>query len=131
MIVDTSAIIAILKREPGSDRIQALLEQGPPLWMSAVNYVETSQIVDGGRAGVIASVLDTLFSELGIQIIAFTESQAIIAREAFNQFGKGMGSRAGLNICDCCAYALAKATGEPLLFVGDDFSHTAIIPALA
>ncbi|MGB3330373.1 MAG: type II toxin-antitoxin system VapC family toxin [Thermomicrobiales bacterium] len=125
-----STIIAVLKREPGSDRIEKVLESTRDLHMSAVNHLETCQIVDCGRTGAPSPDLDTLFAELGIQIEAFTADHALIARAAFNRFGKGMGSRAGLNICDCCAYALAKATGEPLLFVGDDFTHTDIPPAL-
>ncbi|MGC4192091.1 MAG: type II toxin-antitoxin system VapC family toxin [Thermomicrobiales bacterium] len=130
MIVDTSAIIAVLKREAERDAILTLLESTVDLRMSAVNRLETCQIVDGGRIGVASSALDALFAELGITIEAFTSNHAAIARAAFNTYGKGMGAWAGLNICDCCAYALAKATGEPLLFVGDDFSHTDLVPAL-
>lgn len=131
MIVDSSAIIAVLKHEPERDVILALLEGSEGLRMSAVNWLETCQIVDGGRLGSISTDLDALFAEFEIRIEAFTSEHAVIARMAFNTYGKGMGARAGLNICDCCAYALAKATGEPLLFVGDDFTHTDLVPALA
>jgi ribonuclease VapC len=97
--------------------------------VSAANFVETALVIDGSRDPIASRRFDDLVKEARIAIEPVTEAQARIAREAYRDFGKGSGHPAKLNFGDCFAYALAKTTGEPLLFKGDDFIHTDIIPA--
>ena len=97
--------------------------------ISAATYVEIGAVIDGGRDPVASRLVDELLATAGIVIEPVTEAQARIAREAYRDFGKGSGHAAGLNFGDCFAYALAKATGEPLLFKGDDFSQTDVAVA--
>jgi len=93
--------------------------------MSAVSYVEAGAVVDNNRNPVLSRRLDDLLRDVGIGVEPVTLNQARIAREAYRDFGKGR-HRAGLNLGDCFAYALAKEKGEPLLFKGDDFCYTDI-----
>lgn len=95
--------------------------------ISAVSYVEAAIVIDGSRDPVSSRRFDDFFREAQIGIEPVTPLQARIAREAYRDFGKGR-HRAGLNFGDCFAYALAKVTGEPLLFKGDDFRHTDVEP---
>src|SRR5260221_90503 len=130
MIVDTSAIIAILRDEPEATSCAAAIAVARSRRVSAVNYVEAAAVIDGSRNPIASRRFDELFREAGLLIEPVTESQARIAREAYRDFGKGSGHAAGLNFGDCFAYALAKATGEPILFKGNDFRHTDLEPAL-
>ncbi len=130
MIVDTSALIAILRDEPEAVACAEAIEAAPARRMSAANFVEAAIVIDGSRDPVASRRLDDLVKEAQLVIEAVTEVQARIAREAYRDFGRGSGHPARLNFGDCFAYALARATGEPLLFKGDDFVHTDIIPAL-
>ena len=98
--------------------------------MSAATYLETCVLVDANRDPVLSRRLDDLLAVGGVSIEPVTKEQADIARAAFRDYGKGSGHRAGLNFGDCFSYALARATGEPLLYEGDDFSHTDVAPAL-
>ncbi len=124
MIVDTSAIVAILRGEPDADRyIEAIGEAAQPL-ISAGTYIETAIVVDANRDPVLSGRLDDLLAAGQVQVEPVTKRHAEIARQAYRDFGKGSGHSAGLNLGDCFAYALARATGEPLLFKGDDFGHT-------
>lgn len=125
MIVDTSVIIAILRDEPDAAEIREILGQPQICRMSALNYVEAGVVVDSNRNPVLSRRLDDLLRVVQIGIEPVTVEQARIAREAFRDFGKGR-HRAGLNLGDCFAYALAKEKGETLLFKGDDFCHTDI-----
>ena len=125
MIVDTSVIIAILRDEPDAAEIREILGQPQICRMSAVNYVEAGVVVDSNRNPVLSRRLDDLLRVVQIGIEPVTVEQARIAREAYRDFGKGR-HRAGLNLGDCFAYALAKEKGETLLFKGDDFCHTDI-----
>ena len=93
--------------------------------MSAVSYVEAAVVVDSNRNPILSRRLDDLLRDVEIGVEPVTMNQARIAREAYRDFGKGR-HRAGLNLGDCFAYALAKETGESLLFQGDDFCHTDI-----
>ena len=95
----------------------------------AANFVETALVIDGSRDPVASRRFDDLIKEALIVIEPVTEAQAKIAREAYRDFGKDSGHSAKLNFDDCFAYALTRSTGEPLLFKGDDFIHTDIIPA--
>jgi ribonuclease VapC len=97
--------------------------------VSTANFVETALVIDGSRDPIASRRFDELVKEARIVIEPVTEAHARIAREAYRDFGKGSGHPAKLNFGDCFAYALAKTTGEPLLFKGDDFIYTDIIPA--
>ena len=129
MIIDTSALIAILRDEPDARRFAEAIEAATHRRISAATYVELAAVIDGGRDPVASRLVDALLDAAGIAIEPVTEAQARIAREAYRDFGRGSGHPAGLNFGDCFAYALAKATGETLLFKGDDFSRTDISPA--
>ena len=129
MIIDTSALIAILRDEPEARHFAEAIEAATERRISAVTYVELAAVIDGGRDPVASRLVDDLLDAARIVIEPVTVAQARIAREAYRDFGKGSGHAAGLNSGDCFAYALAKATGEPLLFKGDDFSRTDIVAA--
>ena len=131
MIVDTSALIAILRDELEAAACAEALEAAPCRRISAASFVEAAIVIDGSRDPVASRRFDDLVKEAQLVIEAVTDVQARIAREAYRDFGRGSGHPARLNFGDCFAYALARATGEPLLFKGDDFVHTDIAPALA
>jgi ribonuclease VapC len=128
VIVDTSALIAILRDEPEAPAIAQALAGAETCRVSAVSYVEAAVVIDGSRNPVASRRFDDLLREAQIVVESVTPKQARIAREAYRDFGQGH-HRAGLNFGDCFSYALAKATGEPLLFKGNDFRHTDIEPA--
>ena len=98
--------------------------------ISAANLLEAATVVDGPRDPIASRRFDDLVSELGLGVEPVTPEQVVIARAAYRDFGRGSGHPAALNFGDCFAYALAKTTGEPLLFKGDDFGHTDIRAAL-
>jgi len=123
MIVDTSAIIAILREEPDAEKLASTLESAEIRRISAATYVEAAIVTDSNRDPVLSRRLDSLLQQALINIEPVTVEHARIAREAYRDFGKGR-HRAGLNFGDCFAYALAKEKGEPLLFKGDDFRRT-------
>jgi len=126
MIVDTSALVAIIRGEPDRRAYQALIARAPAARISAATYVELGIVVDGPRDPVQSSSLDALLASARIRIEPFTEAQARIARTAYERFGRGSGHPAGLNMGDCFSYALARELGEPLLFKGRDFALTDI-----
>jgi ribonuclease VapC len=129
VIVDTSALIAILVDEPERELFTELLGSRRSR-ISAANWFEAAMVAEG-RGGRRATVdLDRLVDILGITIEPVTVEHATAARIAFRRYGKGSGSPAKLNFGDCFAYALSAATGEPLLFKGDDFTHTDILRAV-
>jgi ribonuclease VapC len=130
VIVDTSALIAILRIEPDASDHAAAIEAATVRRMSAANFVEAAVVMDSARDPVVSRRFDELVAAAELQLEPVTEGQARIAREAYRDFGKGSGHAAGLNFGDCFAYALAKEKGEPLLFKGNDFIHTDIVPAL-
>ncbi|MGH7779708.1 MAG: type II toxin-antitoxin system VapC family toxin [Candidatus Binataceae bacterium] len=130
MIVDTSALIAILRDEPEALACARAIDSAAKRRISAASFVETAAVIDGSRDPIASRRFDDLIREAGLVIEPVTEAQARIAREAYRDFGKGSGHRAKLNFGDCFAYALAKAFGEPLLFKGDDFAYTDIAVAL-
>jgi ribonuclease VapC len=124
MIVDTSAVLAILKNEKDAAAFAEAIEANPECRMSVVNYVEAAIVLDRDSDPVVGRKLDALRERAAITLVPVDERQAHLARDAYRDFGKGSGHPAKLNFGDCFAYALAKATGEPLLYKGDDFSHT-------
>ncbi len=129
MIIDTSALIAILRDEPDARRFAEAIESASERRISAATYVELGAAIDGARDPVASRRMDELLATASIVIEPVTEEQARIARAAYRDFGKGSGHAAGLNFGDCFAYAAARATGQPLLFKGDDFTRTDIEPA--
>jgi ribonuclease VapC len=130
MIVDTSAVIAILKEEQDAPRfLRAVAISTQLKRMSAANYLEAGIVVDANRNPLLSRRLDDLIVQTEIAVEPVTREQAEIARAAYRDFGKGSGHPAGLNFGDCFAYALAKSTREPLLFKGDDFSRTDVAVA--
>jgi ribonuclease VapC len=129
MILDTSPLIAILTKEPDSDRYVDAISHAPHCRLSAANFVELSLVVEGQFGAEALRQCDALIRRIGIVIEPVTVDQAHAARQAFHDFGRGR-HPAGLNFGDCFAYALAKITGEPLLFKGDDFSKTDIVSAV-
>jgi ribonuclease VapC len=130
MIIDTSALVAILRDEPEAGSFAKLIEATKKRRMSAANFLETAVVIDSSRDPIASRRFDDLVKEARIVIEPVTELHARIAREAYRDFGKGSGHPAQLNFGDCFAYALAKAEAEPLLFKGDDFSRTDIMPGL-
>ena len=130
MIVDTSALIAILRDEPEAPACAKAIEDASRRRISAANFVEAAIVIDASRDPVASRRFEDLVREAQLVVEPVTEAQARIAREAYRDFGKGSGHPARLNFGDCFAYALARATGEPLLFKGNDFTHTDIAPAL-
>jgi ribonuclease VapC len=130
MVVDTSALAAILLREPDAREFDRVLATASVRLMSAVTRVEISMVIEGRKRDGGRADLDALLREVPLEVAAVTPQQAEIAIEAFRRYGKGR-HPAHLNIGDCFAYALAKATGLPLLFKGGDFALTDIPPALS
>jgi ribonuclease VapC len=130
VIVDTSALIAILRDEPEALAMAQAIEKATERRISAANWLEAAVVIDGSRDAVASRRFDELLSVARIAVAPVTELQAQIARAAYRDFGRGSGHPAGLNFGDCFAYALAKDAGEPLLFKGDDFTQTDVVPAL-
>jgi ribonuclease VapC len=126
MIVDTSALIVILRDEPEARDFAIAIAEADRRRISAANYLETAIVIDGSRDPIASRRFDDLLREAEIGIEPVTAEQARVAREAYRDFGRGSGHAARLNFGDCFAYALAKTTGEPLLFKGDDFPHAGI-----
>jgi ribonuclease VapC len=128
MVVDTSALAAILFREAERPVFRSLIAASEPRLLSAASLVETSIVMEAKLGSRGAVLLDALLRGLGLEVVALDRDQAEIARSAFRSFGRGR-HPAGLNFGDCFSYALAKATGEPLLFKGDDFTRTDVTAA--
>jgi ribonuclease VapC len=130
MILDSSALLAILRSEPEAAGCARAIEEAASRRVSAANFVETAVVIDASRDPIASRRFDDLLREAEVTIEPVTEAQARVAREAYRDFGKGSGHPAQLNFGDCFAYALAKVTGEPLLFKGNGFRHTDVVPAL-
>lgn len=126
MIVDTSALVAIVHDEPEAPAFKALIARAPIVRVSAATYLEAGVVVDRASDPRLSSALDVLLASGGIVVEAFTVRQATLARDAYQRFGKGSGHPARLNMGDCFSYALARDLGEPLLFKGADFALTDI-----
>jgi ribonuclease VapC len=125
MILDTSAMVAILYREPEAPAFALLIHDAEACRISVANYVELSMVVEKQLGPEGMHQADAFFRRAAISIEPVTVEQGHLARQAFLDFGKGR-HKAGLNFGDCFAYALAKESGEPLLFKGNDFSETDI-----
>lgn len=130
MIVDSSALLAILLSEPEAEAFANTVLAADAPRISAANYLETAIVADArSPAGQTAEGFDEVVRSLGLAVVDVSRRQAELAREAYRRFGKGRhGAR--LNFGDCFAYALAREAGEPLLFKGDDFARTDVARAL-
>lgn len=130
MILDSSALVAILKGEPEAAAFKTALLAAREVFLSAASYFETCIVVDGYKSAILRARLEEIMEEAQIQITPFTLEQARIAREAYRDYGRGSGHPANLNFGDCFAYALARDKREPLLYKGDDFRHTDLRSAI-
>jgi ribonuclease VapC len=133
IVVDSSAVVAILFGETASDVLLAVLGSDQVRVMSAANYLETGTVLAGRRTSAPEAAiadLDAFLAEAGIDLAPVDAEQARIALRARIRYGRGMGHGGTLNFGDCFAYALACSRGAKLLFVGDDFHSTDILPAI-
>jgi ribonuclease VapC len=129
MILDTSALLAILLREPEAESFARAIEASDVVRLSVAGYLEAAIFVDRHGDEVRRAMLDTFLEEFSIRLEPVTVEQARTARQAFRSFGKGQ-HPAGLNFGDCFTYALAKAVREPVLYKGNDFSQTDLSSAI-
>jgi ribonuclease VapC len=126
VIIDPSALAAILLEEPDAEFYATMIAAAPQRRISAASYVEVAAVLDGRRNPVLSGALDATLVTSRIEIAPFSAQQARIARDAYQRFGRGSGHPARLNMGDCYSYALARDLGEPLLFKGRDFALTDI-----
>jgi ribonuclease VapC len=123
MVVDTSALLAVLFGEPEAERIAQSITSDPRRLASAFTVLETSIVVEARKGEPGGRELDLLLHRIDLESVPLTASHVEVARDAWRRFGRGH-HRANLNIGDCCTYALARISGEPVLFKGDDFAQT-------
>ena len=128
MIIDSSAVVAVVQDEPEGTAVLAALRAarlgGARTLLSAATSVELGIVVDGRHNPVLSRRVEDLLRDAAVDVVPFDADQARVARQAYRDFGKGSGHPARLNLGDCFSYALASVRREPLLFVGDDFTHT-------
>ncbi|CAB4868694.1 MAG: PIN domain-containing protein [Actinobacteria bacterium] len=129
MIIDSSALVSALIGEKDAEELIQIIADSQNPCISAANYLESGVVLDSRKDPVLSRSLDEFLQVAGVEIVPVTVEQARIARDAYRDFGKGSGHPAQLNFGDCFSYALAKATTEPLLYVGLDFSHTDVAAA--
>ena len=125
MIVDASVVVAIVKDEPDAEALLETMRDAESLWMATPTALEVTMALGPGRIDRARDLLH----QLGVRFVDFTSAHLLVAEHAFAAYGRGSGSRARLNFGDCMVYALAKVMDQPLLFKGDDFTHTDITPA--
>jgi len=129
MVIDTSAVVAILRQEPGAEGLLSRLTAAGSRRISAASLLETAIVLEGKSGERGGEQLDLFLARAQIEVAPVTEEQVRIARKAWRRYGKGKGHPAQLNFGDCFSYALAKAMREPLLFKGNHFRHTDVEPA--
>lgn len=129
MIIDTSAVVAIIQAEPEKADLLTAIRSNPARRMSAATYVELAAVIERTRDPAASRLLDDFLERMRVEVRPVTPEQARIARRAYWDYGKGSGHKAALNFGDCFSYALARDLHEPLLFKGEDFPHTDITPA--
>jgi ribonuclease VapC len=129
MVLDTSAVLAILFKEPERDRFATAIAEAGVRLISSVNALEAAVVLLARKGPAGLRELDLLFHFAHVAIVPFSDTHLLLARDGYQRYGKGR-SPAGLNLGDCCAYALSRHSGEPLLFKGGDFSLTDVVPAL-
>ncbi len=129
MVIDSSALVAVLLCEPEADVFTAAILAAPSRLIGAPSYLETTMVLMGRLGPAARNAVGRLVGGVGAEVVPFTLDQAQQAAEAFLRYGKGR-HPAGLNFGDCCSYALAAESGLPLLFKGNDFGRTDVRPAL-
>ena len=129
MILDSSALVAILFKEPEAERLAAMIRDTDTTAIAAPTLLETAIVAEGRTLPGMAEKLDALLGAIRPEIVPFTAEHLSLARDAWRRYGKGR-HKAGLNLGDCFSYALAKERGQALLFKGDDFAATDIEPAI-
>jgi ribonuclease VapC len=130
IVVDTSAVIAILESEPERSRFVKIIGNASPVYTSVVTVQEAAMVMYGRHGQVGLDGLWQFFEDAGITIAVYDEPQMREAITAFTRYGKGMGTAAKLNMGDCASYALAKTLNAPLLYKGNDFAATDIVAAV-
>ena len=123
IVIDTSAVVAVALREEESEALLGAMEAADERWMSALSVLELEVVLSARHVANAPQRTDELLDDLDVRVIAFSVKQSCAARRAYQSFGKGR-HPAGLNLGDCCAYALSKSSGHPLLFKGGDFGKT-------
>ena len=123
MVIDTSALLAILLGEPEADALSRALALDPKRLVSAFSVLEAAVVLHARKGPVAVRELDLLLHTISATTVSFDTEQTLLARTAYETYGKGH-HPASLNLGDCCSYALSRSSGEPLLFKGDDFSKT-------
>jgi ribonuclease VapC len=131
LIIDFSAVIAVLRKEDDHLRYRQAIAESRNCRMSTASYLETAIIVDRDQSPQLSREFDRVITSMEVELVPVSVEHAQIARAAYRDFGRGSGHPARLNLGDCFAYALAVERDEPLLFIGDDFSHTDVRSALA
>lgn len=126
MVIDTSAVVAILGMEPEAAGLALAIESDANRLISAATLVEAGLVIESRYGTAGGREFDALIAKAALSIEPVTAEQAEVAREAWRRFGKGRHA-AALNLGDCFSYSLARTTGEPLLFKGSDFSQTDIV----
>ena len=129
MVIDTSALLAILFLEPEAERFARAIAGAARRLISAGTLLETGIVLQARHGDEGARDLDLLVLKLGVEVAPVTERRVRLAQRAYRQYGKGQHHTAGLNFGDCVAYALARDASKPLLFKGEDFALTAVEPA--
>jgi ribonuclease VapC len=127
MVIDTSALVAIVLDESSRDFLRGALQSASARILSSVSLLEAGIVLRAREGQLVVPRLYSIVEELGIETVAFDQAQAKAAVGAFERFGKGMGHRAQLNFGDCAVYALAALRGEPILATGNDFAATDLI----
>jgi ribonuclease VapC len=130
MIIDTSALIAILKNEPEFQALSEAIEAAKVVRISAASYLESNIVIGRCKNPILTARLEEILENPGLQVEPVTAEQAKIAWEAYRNYGKGSGHPANLNFGDCFSYALARDKREPILYKGNNFVHTDLRSAL-
>ncbi|HEX6898770.1 MAG TPA: type II toxin-antitoxin system VapC family toxin [Thermoanaerobaculia bacterium] len=123
MVIDTSVLIAILLAEKDAEVLTQAIARDARRLVSAFSAFEAAAVIHGRKGSAGVRELDLLLHAFGVTVVSLDSDQALLARAAYESYGKG-NHPAGLNLGDCCSYALSRSSGEPLLFKGDDFSET-------
>lgn len=129
MVLDSSALIAIFKQEPGYQFLEQQIDRADTIQVGAPTLVETAMVLSRLTGKDQRAFLEAYLRRIGAHVIEFTESHYVVAGDAFLHFGRGFNSKSCLNYGDCLAYAVAVLSGDSLLFVGEDFRHTDVTPA--
>jgi ribonuclease VapC len=128
IVIDSSVVVSIVRQEDDADILKEIIDNQDRILMSAVSYAETNMVISGRRRDADLNRVDLLLAAMSIEVVAVSSAEGKVAVHGFLLFGKGR-HRARLNLGDCFSYALAKSRNLPLLFKGDDFIHTDIVPA--